>query len=147
MQEQGLTKGAQYSGSVISLLISSLRGWQITASLSVSVFFKWSCHCPLASGALPRWRRQPLGGTALISSAPAVSLENGQLSGWDLIASAAWTTPASLAVLGGCFSLTPWREENPTPLPSLGLLEQEWGPKPSRLFKITGNLFPGWRGE
>ena len=64
MQEHGLTKGAQCSGSVISLLISSLRAWQITASLSVSVFFKWSCHCPLASGALPKWRRQPLGGIA-----------------------------------------------------------------------------------
>lgn len=78
------------------------RGWQITASLSVSVFFKWTCHCPLASGALLKWRRQPWGGTAQISSAPVVSLENRaalRLGSSD--AYTAGTTPASLLVLSG----------------------------------------------
>lgn len=86
---------------MIFLLISSLRSWQITASLSVSVFFKWSCHCPLASGALPKWRRQPSGGTAWMGSEPAVSLENAPPCRCDPGTRAARTTPASLAALAG----------------------------------------------
>ena len=122
MQEQGLTKGAQYSGSVISLLISSLRAWQITASLSVSVFFKWSCHCPLASGALPKWRCQPLGGTAR----SALLL----LCPWRMGSSAAGISlqtqrgPHLLLWLG---TLQPHSEKHPTPLSSLGLLERNGG--------------------
>lgn len=63
MQGQGLSKGAQYRGSLMSLLIRNLQGWQITASVSVAVFFKWSCHCLLASRELTTWRHQPSGGT------------------------------------------------------------------------------------
>lgn len=60
-----------------------LTGWQITASLlSVSMFFKWSCHCPLVSGALPKWRGQPLGGRARdLFYACCVLGDNGQLGG------------------------------------------------------------------
>lgn len=76
---------------------------------------------------------------------PAASLENGQLSGWDLMAGAVQTTPASLAVQDTPSSLSlgslsyskktkpPCHQDTP-----LGLLEQGQGAKPIRLFKSDG---------
>lgn len=52
-QERG-----HHTESLTSLLIRDARGWPVTASLSVAVVFKQSCHCLLASGA-PKWRRHP----------------------------------------------------------------------------------------
>jgi len=83
-----------------------------------------------------------LGRHSPISSAPAVSLENGQLRGWDLITNAAWTTPASLA---GNASASLRR--TPNPLVITGAPGTERGPKPTRLFKVTWNLFHSWKGE